>query len=364
MNKIESFGNIYKNKKVLITGHTGFKGSWLLSWLLKLGANIVGISNDIPTEPAMFEVLNESNQIKDLRFCITNIDLLKSTILEEEPDFIFHLAAQPIVSKSYLNPHYTIMSNVLGTTNLLESLRFFKKECKVIIITSDKCYDNIETLWGYKETDKMGGKDIYSASKGAAELIIKSYFESFFKNNIFIKIGIARAGNVIGGGDWALDRIVADSVKAWSNNEKVEIRSPLATRPWQHVLEPLSGYLRLGQILSDVHCSKLNGEAFNFGPKSEQNHTVVKLLKDLGKYWGFKNENDAFVITDNIPFNEAGLLKLDISKVINELNWKPVFNAQIAVERTINWYKNYYNGINVIKLMQSDIDYYQSKNNE
>ena len=244
----------------------------------------------------------------------------------------------------------------------MENLRFFKKECKVIIITSDKCYDNIETLWGYKETDKMGGKDIYSASKGAAELIIKSYFESFFKNNIFIKIGIARAGNVIGGGDWALDRIVADSVKAWSNNEKVEIRSPLATRPWQHVLEPLSGYLRLGQILSDVHCSKLNGEAFNFGPKSEQNHTVVKLLKDLGKYWGFNDENDAFIITDNIPFNEAGLLKLNCEKALYFLNWEPTLTYDETINFIGDWYNAFYlKSVNMKDFTYNQIKLYESK---
>jgi CDP-glucose 4,6-dehydratase len=362
MNKLEAFGNVYKNKKVLITGHTGFKGSWLLSWLLKLGANVVGISNDIPTEPSMFEVLNETNQIKDLRFCITNIDLLKSTILKEKPDFIFHLAAQPIVSKSYFDPHSTIMSNVIGTTNLLESLRFLEKDCIAIIITSDKCYENIETLWGYKETDKMGGKDIYSASKGAAELIIKSYFESFLKNNIYIKIGIARAGNVIGGGDWALDRIVADSVRAWSNNNKVEIRSPLATRPWQHVLEPLSGYLRLGQILLDTHSSKLNGEAFNFGPKSEQNHTVVKLLKDLGKYWGFNNENDAYIITDNIPFNEAGLLKLNCEKALHFLNWEPTLSYDETINFIGDWYNAFYLQNNNMKDFTYDqIDLYENK---
>ena len=173
-------------KKVLITGHTGFKGTWVLSWLLRLGAKIVGVSKDIPTKPSMFEAINQSNAFSDLRFCITNFELLKKTILEEEPDYIFHLAAQPIVSESYLTPRDTIMSNVIGTTNILESLRFLNKDCKTIIITSDKCYKNIETLWGYKETDEIGGKDIYSGSKGAAEILIKSYYESFFKKRSFI----------------------------------------------------------------------------------------------------------------------------------------------------------------------------------
>jgi CDP-glucose 4,6-dehydratase len=356
----EIFGNVYYGKKVLITGHTGFKGTWLTSWLLKLGANIIGISKDIPSCPSMFELINHKD-ISDFRFCITNLELLKKTVLNVEPDFIFHLAAQPIVSKSYLDPYETIMSNVIGTTNILETLRFIKKECKVIIITSDKCYDNIESIWGYKEIDKLGGKDIYSGSKGAAEIIIKSYYESFFKNNHFIKIAIARAGNVIGGGDWAKDRIVVDSVTAWNLGLKVEIRSPKATRPWQHVLEPLSGYLRLGQMLF-VENSLVNGEAFNFGPKSEQNHTVIKLLKDLSKYWGFKNNTNAYEITDNIPFNEAGLLKLNCEKASLFLNWEPTLTYEETIEFIGEWYHTYYiKKGDIEKLTYNQIDLFELK---
>ena len=251
------FNNPYQNKKVLITGHTGFKGSWLTTWLLRLGATVVGISKDILTNPSMFEILGLKDKIRHHSFDIRALNLLKNTIQKEKPDFIFHLAAQAIVSVSYEDPVETITSNAIGTMNLLESLRKIDWGCTAVIITSDKCYDNVEREQGYKETDTLGGKDIYSGSKGAAELIIKSYLESFFLSfNHPVKVGIARAGNVIGGGDWAKDRIVVDSIKAWSKKRFVEIRSPKATRPWQHVLEPLSGYLVLAYYLKKNHSLK------------------------------------------------------------------------------------------------------------
>jgi CDP-glucose 4,6-dehydratase len=358
MNKVV-FDNIYRNKKVFITGHTGFKGSWLISWLLKLGANVVAVSKDVPTHPSMFEVLDQTDQYKDLRFSITDLELLKKEILAEKPDYIFHLAAQPIVSKSYADPHLTIMSNVVGTTNVLESLRFLKTECVAILITSDKCYENIETLWGYKEVDRLGGKDIYSGSKAACEIIIRSYFESFFKNDKLIKIGVARAGNVIGGGDWAKDRIIVDCINAWSKGQKVEVRSPLATRPWQHVLDPISGYLRLGQVLTDSNKSNLNGESFNFGPKSEQNYTVIKLLQDLGKYWGYNEENVGYEITKNIPFNEAGLLKLNCEKAQFFLNWEPTLSYEETIRFIGEWYRAYSSNNNMRAFTLSQLSNYE-----
>ena len=228
----------------------------------------------------MFKELDLKDKIKHYEEDIRNLEKIKEIFSNEKPDFIFHLAAQPIVSISYENPIETISSNAMGTANILEALRIINSKCTVVMITSDKAYDNVEQVWGYKENDKMGGKDIYSGSKGAAELIIKSYYHSFFKSqNSNVKLSIARAGNVIGGGDWAKDRIVVDCMKAWSENKKVEIRAPKATRPWQHVLEPLSGYLNLGQEL--YNNPKLHGEAFNFGPRAEQNHTVEELLIDL-----------------------------------------------------------------------------------
>ena len=335
------FENIYQNKKVLVTGNTGFKGSWLTTWLLNLGADVIGVSKDIPTQPSMFEILGLTDKIQHHIIDIRNFDALNKVIKQENPDFIFHLAAQAIVSTSYLEPLETISSNVIGTTNLLESLRISNHQCTAIIITSDKVYDNVEQVWGYKENDKMGGKDLYSGSKGAAELVIKSYYYSFFKSNKSnVRLSVARAGNVIGGGDWAQDRIVVDCVKAWSLGKSVEIRSPEATRPWQHVLEPLSGYLSLGQELHNDE--NLNGEGLNFGPRAEQNHTVVELLKDLSKYWYFEDASNAFTVTDDIPFHEAGLLKLNCDKSLALLKWQATLDYQDTIKFTSEWYYDYY----------------------
>jgi len=337
------FANIYKNKKVLVTGHTGFKGSWLTTWLLDLGANVIGASKDIPTHPSMFEILELNHRIQHNLVDMRNIESLSKLISDERPDFVFHLAAQAVVSKSYEDPLDTITSNLMGTANLLESLRISNHQCTAIIITSDKAYDNVEQIWGYKEDDSMGGKDIYSGSKGAAELIFKSYYHSFFKlEESNVHLAVARAGNVIGGGDWAKDRIVVDCVTSWSNGDRVQVRSPEATRPWQHVLEPLSGYLTLGQEL--YNNANLNGEGFNFGPRAEQNHTVVELLKELSKYWNFKNFSDAFIITDNISFHEAGLLKLNCDKALSILKWHAALQYQETIKFTSEWYYNYYTG--------------------
>ena len=335
------FNNVYKNKKVLITGHTGFKGSWLVSWLLKLGANVVGISKDIPTNPSMFKELKLKEKIGDYQQDIRDLPKITEIIATEKPDFLFHLAAQPIVSTSYDDPIETISSNVMGTANLLEALKESNHKCVAIFITSDKAYDNVEQVWGYKEDDQMGGNDVYSGSKGAAELIIKSYFHSFFnKHECNVRIGIGRAGNVIGGGDWAKDRIVVDCMQAWNEKKTVEIRSPNATRPWQHVLEPLSGYLNLGQELYNK--DKLNGEGFNFGPRAEQNHTVEDLLIDLSQYWNFENINDAYKVTDHIPFHEAGLLKLNCDKALFYLNWQSNLAYSDNIKFTSEWYYDFY----------------------
>ncbi|RLA83994.1 MAG: CDP-glucose 4,6-dehydratase [Epsilonproteobacteria bacterium] len=335
------FNNIYKNKKVLVTGHTGFKGSWLTAWLLKLGANIVGISKDIPTNPSMFEELDLKSKIKHHLEDVRDLSKMVDIISTEKPQFLFHLAAQPIVSTSYSDPIETISSNVMGTANILEALKTSNHKCTAIIITSDKAYDNVEQVWGYKEDDKMGGKDIYSGSKGAAELIIKSYYHSFFKkDSCNIKLAIGRAGNVIGGGDWAKDRIVVDCMEAWSKKQTVEIRSPEATRPWQHVLEPLSGYLNLGtELYSD---DSLHGKAFNFGPRAEQNHTVKQLLEDLSKYWHFTNVDDAFTVIDNIPFHEAGLLKLNCDKALFFMKWQANMEYKDTIRFTSQWYYDFY----------------------
>ena len=358
------FNDIYKNKKVLITGHTGFKGSWLTTWLVKLGAQIVGVSKDIPTHPAMFEELKLEAKIKHYEQDIRDLKSMINIISDEKPEFVFHLAAQPIVSTSYAEPIETISSNVMGTANVLEALKVSNHPCTAIIITSDKAYDNIEQVWGYKEDDKMGGKDIYSGSKGAAELIIKSYYHSFFKNdNCNIKLAIGRAGNVIGGGDWAKDRIVVDCMEAWSKGETVEIRAPKATRPWQHVLEPLSGYLNLGQVLFED--SSLHGEGFNFGPRAEQNHTVEELLIDLSKYWHFENVADAYKVTGNIPFHEAGLLKLNCDKALFYLKWQANLEYKDTIRFTSEWYYDFYKTQkNILEKTLEQIEEYENKAKE
>ena len=341
MEGVVMFNNIYSGKKVLVTGHTGFKGSWLVSWLLNLGAEVVGISKDIPTNPSMFVELNLEEKIKHYLEDIRDLEKMIQIISEERPEFLFHLAAQPIVSTSYSEPIETISSNVMGTANVLEALRTSNHLCTAIIITSDKAYDNVEQVWGYKEDDKMGGKDIYSGSKGAAELIIKSYYYSFFKNsNSNVRLAIGRAGNVIGGGDWAKDRIVVDCMEAWSKNNIVEIRAPKATRPWQHVLEPLSGYLNLGQVLYED--KSLDGEGFNFGPRAEQNHTVEELLVDLSKYWHFNDVSEAYKVTGNIAFHEAGLLKLNCDKALFYFKWQANLEYKDTIRFTSEWYYDFY----------------------
>ena len=354
------FNNIYKDKKVLVTGNTGFKGSWLSVWLVKLGANVIGISKDIPTIPSMFEKLSLVDKIKHYEDDVRDLPKMVDIIKREQPDFVFHLAAQPIVSTSYSDPIETISSNVMGTANVLEALKQSNHKCTAIIITSDKAYDNVEQVWGYKENDKMGGKDIYSGSKGAAELIIKSYYHSFFKKeDCNIKLAVGRAGNVIGGGDWAKDRIVVDCMEAWSNGETVEIRSPEATRPWQHVLEPLSGYLDLGARLYTN--KSLHGEALNFGPRAEQNHTVKQLLEDLCQYWNYSDANDAFTVTDNIPFHEAGLLKLNCDKALFLLKWQANMEYKDTIRLTSQWYYEFYNSeTDMLEKTISQIKEYES----
>ncbi|MGE6353881.1 CDP-glucose 4,6-dehydratase [Flavobacterium sp. NPDC079362] len=335
------FGDIYRNKKVLVTGNTGFKGSWLCTWLIALGAEVYGISNEIPTQPSMFSELELGEKMNHFFADIRDLDSLTKIINQIEPHFVFHLAAQPIVSLSYQEPIDTITTNVMGTANILEVLRNYYKPCSAIIITSDKCYDNVEWIYGYKETDAVGGKDIYSGSKGAAELIFKSYYHSFFKKSDgLVQVASARAGNVIGGGDWALDRIIPDCMRSWSDKKVVEIRSPKATRPWQHVLEPLSGYLQLGEKLYKDH--SLNGESFNFGPKPEYNHTVQEILEDMSTRWHFQDSKDAYKVTGDIKFYEAGLLKLNCDKALFHFQWKPTLDYKTLIEFTSDWYYEFY----------------------
>lgn len=337
------FQDLYRGKKILITGHTGFKGAWLSTWLIKLGAHVTGFSDRVPTEPSLFNVAQLSKRMDHRLGDIRDLRAIRSLINEIRPDFIFHLAAQAIVSTSYDFPIDTISTNVLGTANVLDTLRSIKHSCIAVIITSDKCYENVEWPWGYKEADHLGGKDIYSASKAAAEVIFHSYFHSFFnKPNTTVRMATGRAGNVIGGGDWAKDRIVVDCMRSWSEGRPVEIRSPSATRPWQHVLEPLSGYLTLGATLADS--DRLVGESFNFGPLSEQNRTVLELLTDLSRPWSFAKPEDAYSVIADIPFHEAGLLKLNCDKALFHLKWQPNLYYAECVKFVSEWYHNFYRG--------------------
>ena len=354
------FGNIYSGKKVLVTGHTGFKGTWLTAWLLKMGAHVAGFSDCIPTNPSVFEETGMAARIKHHFGDVRDLPAVMAVIDSFKPDFIFHLAAQPIVSVSYRDPVDTITTNVVGTANVLEALRILNPECVAVMITSDKCYENVEWLWGYKETDHLGGRDIYSGSKGAAEVIIHSYYYSFFrKPDCKVRIATGRAGNVIGGGDWATDRIVVDCMRNWSEGRQVEIRSPSATRPWQHVLEPLSGYLTLGAAL--YANPKLTGESFNFGPRSEQNRSVLELLSDLSKHWHFKQPEEAYSVTGNIPFHEAGLLKLNCDKALFELRWEANLGYSDCVRLVSDWYYKYYKeSADMYSLTMGQIDEYET----
>ena len=337
------FGGVYKDKKVLVTGHTGFKGSWLCTWLLRLGAEVVGYSDEIPTQPSLFEANGLQKRIRHVVGDIRDLEHVRAVIADELPDFVFHLAAQAIVSVSYQDPVRTMSTNIIGTMNVLEALRHHQDPCVAILITSDKCYDNVEWVWGYRETDMLGGKDIYSGSKGAAELVIKSYVNSFFNSpDCPVSVGVGRAGNVIGGGDWARDRIVADCMRAWSEDKVVEIRSPSATRPWQHVLEPLSGYLTLGASLR--HGESARGETYNFGPRAEQNHNVVELLEELAGIWGITQMSQAYCITGSIPFHEASLLKLNCDKALMFLNWEATLQYKETIQLLGEWYKEFYAG--------------------
>ncbi|MDC0185920.1 CDP-glucose 4,6-dehydratase [Gammaproteobacteria bacterium] len=362
---MENLEKVFKDKRVLVTGHTGFKGSWLTLWLVRLGAKVIGLSDDVPTTPSNFEVNNISKIIEDNRVDIRNYDLVSNIVNSANPDFVFHLAAQSLVRESYDQPLKTFEINAMGTANILQALISVDKKVTVVMITSDKAYDNVEWVWGYKETDRLGGKDPYSASKGMAELVIKTYFESFIKNKTDnITLGIARAGNVIGGGDWAKDRIVPDCIRSWSINQSVKIRNPNSTRPWQHVFEPLSGYLSLAEKLTVD--SKINGEAYNFGPPANQNHTVDELIIEMNNYW--HDIEWQYEIEKGEIFHEASLLKLNCDKALFDLNWVPTLNFEQTVKMTMEWYKEFYENesSNMLQFSNEQIDSYMGlavKNN-
>ena len=330
--------SFWKGKRVLITGHTGFKGSWLTSWLVSLGAKVVGLSINIPSNPSHFKAIKLQNKINHKRIDIRNLRLLKKTFKKYQPDYVFHLAAQSLVKRSYSDPIYTWETNTVGTLNVLESLRELRKNCIAVLITSDKSYKNLEIKRGYSENDILGGKDPYSASKASAELAIQSYISSFFPSKkTKVLIGIARAGNVIGGGDWSENRLIPDCVKSWSKNRKVLIRNPQSTRPWQHVLEATWGYLLLASNLKKN--KKFHGEAFNFGP-NYRNYKVIFLLQIIKKFW--KKISWKVARKNKKNFYESNMLKLNSNKAKTQLKWKCILSFKETIAMTVDWYKSYY----------------------
>lgn len=347
------FSDIYKDKTVLITGHTGFKGSWLVYWLSKMGANVIGYSLEAPTNPNHIELLNLDivSIIGDIR----DLDKLNQIFNQYKPDIVFHLAAQALVRFSYENPIETYETNVIGTLKVFEASR--KNNVKAIVnITSDKAYENKEWIWGYKEIDPMGGYDPYSSSKGCADILATSYRNSFFNINDYKKthntlLATCRAGNVIGGGDWAKDRLITDIMLSVSENKKVSIRHPKATRPWQHVLEPLSGYLQIGQKLLEEKVEF--AQAWNFGPSDEGSITVEEVVKNVKKHW---DKIDYKINSDLKQPHEANLLKLDCSKAHILLKWKNIWDSQITFEKTVKWYKSYYKNKKI--LTKKDLEDY------
>tara|TARA_B100000989_G_scaffold294175_2_gene272796 strand:+ start:21756 stop:22841 length:1086 start_codon:yes stop_codon:yes gene_type:complete len=328
---------VFRGKKILVTGHTGFKGSWLVCFLKTLGAKIYGISNKIPTNPSHYKISKVRKDIKDFRIDIRNRKKIIGKINLIKPDFVFHLAAQSLVKTSISKPVETWETNLIGTLNLLEALRRLKKKCNVIIITSDKCYKNTEKKTGYLENDPMGGDESYSASKGSAELLINSYIKSYFsskKNKIFICT--ARAGNVVGGGDWSKDRLIPDCIRSWSKKKPAIIRNPHSVRPWQHVLDVINGYIILAKKLN--YNSKFHGKNYNFGPKKNFSKArVIDILRIIKTEW----PDISWKIKDDKKLKETKLLKLATSKARKELKWRQELSLHQTIKLVVSWYRDY-----------------------
>ncbi|HPT71942.1 MAG TPA: CDP-glucose 4,6-dehydratase [Candidatus Cloacimonadota bacterium] len=349
----------FRNRKVLVTGHTGFKGSWLCQWLLELNADITGYALDPYTDADNFVQTGLSSRIKDIRADVRDFDKLKSVMQEVKPEFVFHLAAQPLVLESYARPKDTLDINIGGSINVMEACRETESVRVMVMITSDKCYENKEWVWGYRENDPMGGFDPYSASKGAAEIVIAAYRNSFYNPSKFKLHGKAlssvRAGNVIGGGDWARDRIVPDCIKSLISGKSIEVRNPYSTRPWQHVLEPLGGYLHLAEMM--YHDPIHYAGAWNFGPDLSSIREVQDLVELIIEEWG----SGQYHVSQQVEKpHEAKLLALDISKVRLNLGWKPTWDFEQTIKQTVAWYKGYCNKEEMAKLCQNQIKAFMS----
>ena len=342
--------NFWKNKKTLITGHTGFKGSWLSLWLQHLGAKVIGISLDPPTIPSLYQQADVANGMTSLRQDIRNVEALKNLFQQHQPEIVFHLAAQPLVRYAYNAPVETYETNVMGTLHVLEAVRTVDSVQASVLITTDKCYQNREWCWGYREIDPMGGHDPYSSSKAAAELLIASYRESYLPN-----IASVRAGNVIGGGDWAEDRLIPDIIQAFQKNDTVKIRNPNAIRPWQHVLEPLVGYMQLAEQLTTN--PEKYAQAWNFGPNEEDAKPVQWIVEEMAKQWG---NNASWEIDQAAHPHEANYLKLDCSKAHAELNWHPKWGLQTALQKIVQWHQIETSQQNMKQYTISQIEQYMS----
>jgi len=345
--------SFWKDKKVYLTGHTGFKGSWLSLWLQNMGALVKGYSLDVNTNPALFSELNLAEGLETEIGDIRNLEQLTKSMVSFSPDILIHMAAQPLVRLSYQEPVDTYTTNVIGTVNVLEAARKCPNLKAIVSVTTDKCYENKEWDWGYRESEPMGGYDPYSSSKGCAELVTSAYRRSFFSSDDTASLASARAGNVIGGGDWAEDRLIPDILRAFEKSEPVVIRNPLSTRPWQHVLEPLSGYLVLAQELF------LNGDNFaegwNFGPKDEDCKPVSWILDKMVESWG---GNASWSLDKENNPHEAGFLKLDCSKAASRLKWKPKWNLQLTLKSIVDWHQIYSNGGDIKKQCLKEINTY------
>ncbi len=353
---LKLFGDIYQDRNVLITGHTGFKGSWLAFWLNSMGAKVAGYALQPPTEPNHFELLHLKHQVTSMTGDVGNRKKLFQFFAAQQPEVVFHLAAQALVRKSYQEPVETFDTNVLGTVNVLEACRLTPSVKAIIIVTSDKCYENKEWVWGYRENDPMGGYDPYSASKGCAELVTASYRYAFFHPRDYGKkhevlLASTRAGNVVGGGDWADDRLIPDIVKATAKEETVIIRSPAAVRPWQHVLEPLSGYLEVGRHLLEKNIQAAS--AWNFGPSAGGTLTVEEVVEQLQRSW----QKIAYQCQpDPDSPHEAHLLTLDCSKAHRLLKWQEVWDGRTTLQRTAEWYRRFYEKKEICS--QEDLEVY------
>lgn len=357
------FEDIYRDKVVLVTGHTGFKGAWLSIWLHSLGSRVVGYSLQPPTSPSLFEASGLTSLLRDIRGDIRDTEKLTGVICETRPDFVFHLAAAPLLLESYENPVETFDVNVMGTLSLLEAVRRSGWTCSIVAVSTDKCYLNREWEYGYREDDPLGGHDPYSASKAAMEIALESFRESFFSsanaNNGQVRLASARAGNVIGGGDWAANRIVPDTVRALDTKKALILRSPKAIRPWQHVLEPLSGYLALGSALSRE--GEVFATAWNFGPDTTRMFTVAELVETMIQNWG----SGSWIANSAANGrHEAMMLRLSVDKASLRLGWRPVWDFQETVKRTVGWYSSYLaapeDRTGTYNLCMADISAYQS----